>query len=110
MTRVENTGVLIVLGLLVVGALVFWAINRAGTKAGLPGDIPSRPRPVEGRPVNPRRPTVGGDTFTAAENVLTGGEEPGEPGEPGEQRQEQAKERRNPGGRLGEQDGQGSSP
>ncbi|HEY8488883.1 MAG TPA: hypothetical protein VIL38_07370 [Thermaerobacter sp.] len=53
---------------------------------------------------------MGGDTFTAAENVLTGGEEPGEPGEPGEQRQEQAKERRNPGGRLGEQDGQGSSP
>lgn len=90
----ENTGVMIVLGLLVVGALVFWAINRAGTRAGLPTDVSSRPRPVDGRPVNPRRPTVGGDTFTAADNVLTGGDEPGEPGEPGETRQQGARQAR----------------
>ncbi|EKP95078.1 hypothetical protein [Thermaerobacter subterraneus] len=87
----ENTGVMIVLGLLVVGGLAFWVVNRAGIRAGLPGDIPSRPRPVEGRPVNPRKPTVGGDTFTAADNVLTGGDEPGEPGEPGEGRQQEAR-------------------
>lgn len=73
----ENAGVLLILGLLVVGVLALWAINRVGTRAGLPTDVPSRPRPVPGRPVNPRRPTLGGDTFTAAENVLTGGDEPG---------------------------------
>ena len=85
----ENTGVLLILGLLVVGSLALWAINRAGTRAGLPTDVPSRPRPVDGRPVNPRHPTLGGDTFTAAENVLTGRDEPGPSGAGGPERQPQ---------------------
>lgn len=59
----ESSGALMVLMLLAVGAAVLWAVNRWGTRAGLPLDIRSRPRPVRGRPTD--RPDVGGDTFTA---------------------------------------------
>lgn len=68
----ENTGALAILILAVVAAGLLWAINRAGTRAGLSKDVRTVPRRVEGRPVNPERPGLGGDTFTAADDVLEG--------------------------------------